>query len=151
MPYVGFLRSGNLVRINGNQVESVGSTLNGQPILSLTFNGSDAILGTGDGLYKVANAPACQGNKDNCGRPVLIAGGPTVAMANDNHGHIYVSQLPGVVRRLNMLDGTVVTVASGLSFSAITAGLVIDEAGNLLIGQNSEVDRISAADLAAIQ
>jgi len=150
-PYVGFLKSGNFVRINGNQVESVGSTANGQPILSLTFNGSDAYLATGDGLYVIPNAPACRGNKDNCGRPVLIAGGATVAITNDNHGHVYFAQSIGVVRRLNLVDGVITAVASGLSFGAITAGLVFDEDGNLLIGELSQIDRILAADLAAIQ
>jgi hypothetical protein len=150
-PYVGFLRSGNLVRINGNQVESVGGTLNGQPILSLTFNGSDAYLATGDGLYVVPNAPACQGNKDNCGRPVLVAGGATVAVANDNHGHLYFSQSIGIVRRLDLATGAIAQVASGLSFGSITAGLVIDEDGNLLIGELSQIDRILATDLATVQ
>jgi hypothetical protein len=152
LPYVGFLNSPNLVRIGGVNVDSVGGALNGQPILSLAFNAGDLYAGTGDGLYRFSNVTACFNNQNNCGRPTLVAGGATVAVVNDNAGHVYFSQSTGVVRRLNLAAGTISPVASDLSFGAlVTAGLMIDEVGNLIIGETSQIDRISAADLAAIQ
>jgi hypothetical protein len=149
-PYFGNLKNPNLQRINGAQVESVGTALNGQPILSLAFNGSDIYLATRDGFYFVPNVPACSGNQNNCGRPLLIARGATVAVANDGLGHVYFAQSNGTVSRLNVADQTISAVASGLSFGNLTAGLGFDRDGNLWIGQLSEIDRILAADLALI-
>ena len=149
-PYFGNLKNPNLQRINGTQVESVGTALNGQPILSLAFNGSDIYLATRDGLYFVPNVPACSGNQNNCGRPLLIASGATVAVANDGLGHVYFAQSIGTVSRLNVATQTISAVASGLSFGNLTAGLGFDRDGNLWIGQLSEIDRILAADLALI-
>ena len=148
--YLGDLKNPNLQRINGTQVESVGTALNGQPILSLAFNGSDIYLGTRDGFYFVPNVPACAGNQNNCGRPLLVAGGATVAVANDGLGHVYFAQSAGTVSRLNVATATISPVASGFSFGNITAGLGFDRNGNLWIGQLSEIDRILAADLALI-
>ena len=149
-PYFGNLKNPSLQRINGAQVESVGTALNGQPILSLAFNGSDIYLATGDGLYFVPNVPACSGNQNNCGRPLPIARGATVAVANDGLGHVYFAQSIGTVSRLNVATATISPVASGLSFGNITAGLGFDRNGNLWIGQSSEIDRVLAADLALI-
>jgi hypothetical protein len=148
--YFGNLKNPNLQRINGAQVESVGGALNGQPILSLAFNGSDIYLATRDGFYFVPSVPSCSGNQNNCGRPLLIAGGATVAVANDGLGHVYFAQSTGTVSRLNVGTQTISPVASGLSFGNITAGLGFDRNGNLWIGQLSEIDRILAADLALI-
>jgi len=148
--YFGNLKNPNLQRINGIQVESVGTALNGQPILSLAFNGSDIYLGTRDGFYFVPTVPACSGNQNNCGRPLLISAGATVAVANDGLGHVYFAQSDGTVSRLNVGTQTISPVASGLSFGNITAGLGFDRNGNLWIGQSSEIDRILAADLALI-
>jgi hypothetical protein len=148
--YFANLKNGNLQRINGANVEAVGG-VGGQAILSQAFNGSDDYLGAADGFYVLPNAPACIGNQNNCGKPTLIAGGATVAVASDGLGNVYFAQALGTVSRFTTATGTIVPVASGLSFGNVTAGLGFDRDGNLWIGQNSEIDRILAADLASIQ
>jgi hypothetical protein len=149
--YFGNLKNGNLQRINGAQVESVGDT-SGRAILSQSFNGSDDYLGAADGFYVLPNAPACAGNQNNCGKPKLLVAGATAAVANDGFGNVYFAQSIGTVSRYNVVTGAITQVASGLSFGNVTAGLGFDRDGNLWIGQGSgEVDRILAADLAQLK
>ncbi len=151
-PYLGFANNPNFDRISGpNTVDSVGGTANGQPILSLGFSGQDAYAGIGDGFYKFTNPAACKGNQNNCGRPVLIQGGTTIAVAAQG-GRVYFAQsLTGTVSRLNLVDGTVTAVASGLSLGGSNTGAAFfDHHGNLWAGGGTNLYRILATDLALI-
>jgi hypothetical protein len=150
--YFGNVKNPSLQRINGANVESVGTALNGKPILSLAFNGSDLYMGTGDGFYVLPNAPACAGNQNNCGRPQLLIGGATSAVASDGLGHVFFAQAAGgTVGRFTVSTATVTPIVAGLTFDAnVTAGLGLDREGNLWIGQTSQIDRVSASNLAAL-
>jgi len=150
--YYGGLANPNYRRVTNptgdpstQQVETFGSALNGQRIFSLAFSGSDLFSGTGDGFYLTPNAPACSGNQNNCGRPVLISGGATFATVSDALGRVYFAQANGTVQRYD--QGTIVPVASGLSFSNNRAGLGLDKQGNLYIGEVSQIDLITAGNL----
>ncbi len=148
-PYLGFANNSNFDRVSGpNNVDSVGGTVNGQPVLSLGFSGVDAYAGVGDGFYKFANPAACQGNKNNCGRPAQIVGGTTSAVATASGRVYFVQPVAGTVSRLNLIDGTIIPVASGLSLGgANTGSAFFDHHGNLWVGGGSNLYRILAADL----
>jgi len=156
--YYGGLGNPNLRRltnptgdVNTQAVETFGTAANGQHVLSLSFNGGDLYVATGDGFYVVPNVAACNGNQNNCGRPQLILGGAVVATAVDQLGNIYFAFAQGIVERFKPSTQTLTTVASGLSFGAgVTAGLGVDQQGNLFIGQISEIDVITASDLLAL-
>jgi hypothetical protein len=164
--YVGFLKSGNVVRIvhptlsntdPGQIVQSVGTAPNGRPVRSLTFSGADLYLGTADGLSVIKNAVAstCLGGCN--GVPIADGFGGTahVGLTGDGINRLYMAINGRGVWRYTISTGAMQLVSTGgndpntgapLTFAFVggNSNLVqLDRLGNLWIGDDISDGRIN--------
>lgn len=143
--YVGFIKSGNIVKINNpagelQTVVSVGQSSDGRGISGLAFAGSDLYLAEGGAVTKIGPAG---------GKAVavtgIIAGAPT-AIASDGVDVLYIAETPTIdstVLRYTISTNTNDILATSGRFPDLTittfkfvSGLGLDTAGNLYIGDD---------------
>jgi hypothetical protein len=158
--YVGFLKNGSVVRIVNPAlsntdptqiVQSVGTSLNGHPVRSLTFVGADLYLGTTGGLAVIKNAVAstCQGGCN--GVPIAdgFAGATHVGLTSDGINRLYMAIDGQGVWRYTISTGAMQLISTGgndpntgahLTFAFVGGNsnlMQLDRLGNLWIGDDT--------------
>jgi hypothetical protein len=150
--YVGFLGSGDIVRIpnpdvgNLQNVESVGKSIKGTRVFSLAFVGADLYVACKEGLGVIQNAAAATGGaeaKPVAGLPIS-ASRAVNGVASDGLDTLYFISGAAVwrysigrhagelfVRSGLLLDGTVYPFSFN---NGSTAGIALDPNGTLWIG-----------------
>jgi len=158
--YVGFNKSGNVVRVTNPQasafdpnfpqiVQSVGTSPNGRPIRSLAFVGPDLYMATSDSLSVIRNAIAktCVGG---CNGVVLqdgFSGADHVGLTTDGINRLYMSINGQGVFRFTINPQSTTLISTGgtnpdgvFETFAFVGGhtnmLFLDRLGNLWVGDD---------------
>lgn len=159
--YVGFQKSGNVVRVTNPQalefdpnfpqiVQSVGTSPNGRPIHSLAFVGADLYLATADGLSVIKNAVAktCLGGCNAVHISDGFSGADHVGLVSDGINRLYMSINGQGVFRFTINPQSTTLISTGgtdpngavLPFAFVgghTNMLFLDRLGNLWIGDDT--------------
>jgi hypothetical protein len=165
--YVGFNKSGNIVRVTNPQassfdpnfpqiVQSVGTSPNGRPVHALAFVGPDLYLATADGLSFIPNAVAktCLGGCNAVHVSDGFSGVDHVGLVSDGLNRLYMSiNGQGVFRfTINLQSSTLISTGGTdpngaiLPFAFVgghTNMLFLDRLGNLWVGDDIGDGRIN--------
>jgi hypothetical protein len=165
--YVGFQKSGNVVRVTNPQalfgdpnfpqiVQSVGTSPNGRPTHALAFVGSDLYLATVDGLSVIKNAVSktCTGGCNAVHVSDGFSGVDHVGLVSDGLNRLYMSiNGQGVWRYTVNTQALQLISNSGtdpngnvLPFAFVgghTNMLFLDRLGNLWVGDDSGDGRLN--------
>lgn len=138
--YVGFLKSGNIVRITNpsettalQQVQQFGKTSDGKGISGLAFAGSDLYVAEGSAVTMIGTAGGTASLT-----PIEALSPTAIASQVDN---LYVAETPGVdssILRYNVTSNVIdlyATNVSGTTFK-FASGLSLNDTGSLFIGDD---------------
>jgi hypothetical protein len=135
--YLGFKKTGNIVRINHpagftqcSDVQVIGNSADGRLSFALAFMGSDLWEADGRGLGVIPNAPACAtAGAGTCNAVGVFTGNPALpnALASDQTNHVLYVGDPSNIYALNLAGApgtaTISTYATGFQF---VFGLAVD-------------------------
>jgi hypothetical protein len=158
--YVGFQKSGNVVRVTNPQalafdpnfpqiVQSVGTSPNGRPTHALAFVGPDLYLATADGLSVIRNAisKTCTGGCNAVHISDGFSGVDHVGLVSDGLNRLYMSINGQGVFRFTINPQSTTLISTGgtdpngavLSYAFVgghTNLLFLDRLGNLWVGDD---------------
>jgi hypothetical protein len=158
--YVGFNKSGNVVRVTNPQallgdpnfpqiVQSVGTSPNGRPTHALAFVGPDLYLATADGLSVIKNAIAktCLGGCNAAHISDGFSGVDHVGLVSDGVNRLYMSINGQGVFRFTINPQSTTLISTGgtapdgtvLTYAFVgghTNMLFLDRLGNLWVGDD---------------
>ncbi|HEX3094100.1 MAG TPA: hypothetical protein VHW72_15810 [Candidatus Angelobacter sp.] len=165
--YVGFQKSGNIVRVTNPQassfdpnfpqiVQSIGTSPNGRPTHALAFVGPDLYLATADGLSVIRNpmSKTCTGG---CNAVLVsdgFSGADHVGLVSDGLNRLYMSINGQGVFRFTILPQSTTLISTGgtapdgtvLTYAFVgghTNMLFLDRLGNLWVGDDIGDGRIN--------